>query len=380
MAFVHTLPRYGNALRSDTGADQWFVVDNGTVHLGLIEDGGAGSGRIFYLRGTGMDTATPHWDEELVDVVQNARLDFMQIVLNGNGIPTISYTTPDVSPAPSPAVLRQTTTASRKSPLAAAPARARLLNISTRAVVRTGDDIPIAGFIITGTAAKKVVVRAMGPSVPVNGHLDDPTLELYQQGNPTPIATNDNWQETQQAEIQATGLAPKDQREAVIVRTLAPGAYTAVVRGRNNSTGIGLTEVYDVSGDASSIVANLSTRGFVDTGDNAVIGGFIAGTPELAAMSVLVRGIGPSLKNALPSAMDNPTIEARDANGVLLGENDDWQQSSDAAQVKGVGLAPGNARESALLLPLVRPGNYTAILRGKSNTTGVGLVELYALP
>lgn len=380
MAFVHTLPRFGNALRSDTGADQWFVADNGTVHIGLIEDAGSGNGRIFYLRGSGVDTATPHWDEELVDEVGNVRLDFMQIVLNGNGIPTISYTTPDVSPAPSPAQPRQVTTASRNTPLGAAPARARLLNISTRASVKTGDDIPIAGFIITGTTPKQVVVRALGPSVPVPGHLDDTTLELYQQGNPTPIATNDNWRDTQATEIQNANLAPGDEREAAIVKTLAPGNYTAVMRGKNNTTGIGLVEVYDVSGDASSVLANLSTRGFVETGDNVVIGGFIAGPANLAAMSVVVRGIGPSLKGAVSSAMDDPTIEAHDANGVVLASNDDWQQSPDQQEIQATGLAPGNAAESALLLPLVRPGNYTAILKGKNGGTGVGVVELYALP
>lgn len=380
MAFVHTVPRYGNALRSDTGADQWFVVDNGTVHVAVIEDGGAGKGRIIYVRGTGVDTATPHWDEELVDVVGNERLDFMQLVVNGNGIPTISYTTPDVSPAPASPPLRQVTTASRKTALPAATTRARLLNISTRAVVKTGDNVPIAGFIVTGTAPKKVVVRAIGPSVPVSGHLEDPILELYQQGNATPIATNDNWKTTQQTEIEGAHLAPADSRESAIVRTLAPGSYTAVMRGKNNTTGVGLVEVYDVSGSASSVVANLSTRGRVETDDNVIIGGFIAGPEDTAATSVVVRGIGPSLKAVVPSALEDPMIEVRDANAALLAANDDWQQSGDVAEIQAVGLAPGNAKESALLLPLVRPGGYTAILRGKSGGVGVGLVELYDIP
>jgi len=384
MAFVHTLPRYGNALRSDTGADQFFVVDNGTIHVGLIEDGGAGKGRIFYLRGSGVDTATPHWDEELVDVVDNVRLDFMQIVLNGNGIPTISYTTPDVSPAPSPAPLRQVTTASRNTPLPVPSQRARLLNISTRANAKTGDNIPIAGFIITGITPKKVLVRAIGPSLqisgtPIPGRLDDPTLELYQQGNPTPIATNDNWKE-HQADIEATGIPPSDDRESAIVQTLVPGAYTAVLRGKNNTTGIAVVEAYDISGDASSTLANISTRGFVETADNVMIGGFIAGTPDLAATTVVARGIGPSLKNKVASALDDTTLEVRDGNGALLAVNDDWAQSPSATDIQTIGLAPANAAESAVLLPLVRPGNYTAILRGKNNTTGVGLVEVYNLP
>jgi hypothetical protein len=385
IAFVHTLPRYGNALRSDTGADQWFVVDNGTVHVGLLEDAGQGNARVFYLRGSGVDTATPHWDEELVDTVGNVRLDFMQIVLNGNGIPTISYTTPDVSPAPASPPPRQTTTASRSTALPLNAPRARLLNISTRADVKTGDDIPIAGFIVTGTAPKKVLVRAIGPSLqvngtPVDGRLDDPTLELYQQGNQTPIARSDDWKTDQQSDIEATGIPPANDRESAIVMTLAPGAYTAVIRGKNNSTGIALAEAYDVSGDGTSVVANLSTRGFVEADNNVMIGGFIAGPADLAPTTVVVRGLGPSLKSQVPSALDDTTLEVRNADGVLLDSNDDWQKSTGADDISAAGLAPANAAESAIYLPLVRPGGYTAILRGKDSSTGVGLVELYNLP
>jgi len=385
LAFVHKLPRYGNALRSDTGSDQFFVVDNGTIHVGLLEDGGGGKGRAFYVRGIGVDTATPHWDEELVDVVDNERLDFMQIVVNADGTPTLSYTTPDVSPAPSPAVQRQVTTASRKTALPLPTQRARLLNISTRANARTGDNIPIAGFIITGTAPKKVVLRAIGPSLqangaPLPGRLDDPILELYQQGNSTPLATNDDWKE-HEADIVATGIPPADDHESAIVQTLSPGAYTAVLRGKNGSTGIAVVEAYDISGDATSILANISTRGFVETGDNVMIGGFITGPANLAGTTIVARGIGPSLKaNGVASALDDTTLQVRDENGVLLAENDDWAQSTSAADVQSSGLAPSNPVESAVLLPLVRPGNYSAILRGKNNTTGVGLVEVYNLP
>jgi hypothetical protein len=317
-------------------------------------------------------------------VVDNVRLDFMQIVLNGNGIPTISYTTPDVSPAPSTPPLRQVTTASRNTTLPVPAQRARLLNISTRANAKTGDNVPIAGFIITGTAPKKILVRAIGPSLQVNGapvpgRLDDPTLELYQQGNPTPIATNDDWKE-HQAEIAATGISPTDDRESAFVQTLAPGAYTAVLRGKNNSTGIAVVEAYDVSGDATSILANISTRGFVETGDNVMIGGVIAGPANLAGTTVVARGIGPSLKTkGVASALDDTTLEVRDVNGVLLAENDDWAQSNSASDVQTTGLAPSSSAEAAVMLPLVRPGNYTAILRGKNNTTGVGLVEIYNL-
>ena len=215
---------------------------------------------------------------------------------------------------------------------------------------------------------------------PLAGRLDDPTLELYQAGNSTPIATNDNWKE-HEPEIVATGLAPSDDRESAIVQTLAPGAYTTVLRGKNNSTGIAVVEAYDVSGDANSILANISTRGFVDTGDNVMIGGFIAGPANLAGTTVVARGIGPSLKaKGVASSLDDTTLELRDVNGVLLAENDDWAQSNSASDIQNVGLAPGNPAESAVMLPLVRPGNYTAILRGKNNTAGVGLVEIYNLP
>jgi hypothetical protein len=282
-AFVHTLPRYGDAKRSDTGADLYFAVDNGTIHIGLLEDAGEGRGRVYYLRGTGVDTAQPIWDEELVDEIGNivvdgqgtpVRQDFMQIVLNGNGIPTLSYTTPDV-PGP-PVQQRDVTTASRNTPMPppAGPALpARLQNISTRARVQTDDNVLIGGFIINGSAPKKVIVRGIGPSLqasgaPFPGRLEDPVLELYQQGNATPIATNDNWRENE-ADVVATGLQPTNDSEAAIVRTLSPGAYTAIVSGQNRSSGVALAEVYEVGGTEEAKLLNLSTRGFVEAGDNA---------------------------------------------------------------------------------------------------------------
>lgn len=372
MAFVHTLPRFGNAGRSDAGADQFFVVDSGTIHIGLLEDAGEGNGRVYYLRGTGVDTATPAWAEELVDQVGNVRLDFVQIVVNGNGIPTISYTTPG----------KEVTTASRNAPMPIAAPPARLLNISTRARVMTDDNVLIGGFIITGATPKKVIVRAIGPSFgPVllgPNHLGDPTLELFRQGDPVPIASNDNWRENQ-AEVEATGLAPTDNAESALVRTLDPGAYTAIVRGKNRSTGIGVVEAYDL-GDANSRLANISSRGFVERADNVVIGGFIAGPATASATRVVVRGIGPSLKNQLPAALDDTTLELRDANAALLEANDDWQQSPGAAGVQSVGLAPTSAVESAILVPALLPGHYTAILSGKNGSSGIGVVEIFNVP
>ena len=379
-AFVHTMPRYGNALRADSGSDQYFVVDSGTIHIGLLEDAGGGAGRVYYLRGTGVDTAKPTWDEELVDEIAPesedtfVRLDFMQIVLNGNGIPTISYTTPGTG--------KQVTTASRNTPLAAQPGR--LQNISTRARVQTDDNVLIGGFIISGTEPKKVIVRGIGPSLQVNGapvagRLEDPVIELYQQGNSDPIATNDNWRDNE-AEVAPTGLQPSSDFEAAIVRTLSPGAYTAIVRGQNKSSGIALAEVYEVQGTDVAKLANLSTRGFVQTGDDVMIGGFIAGPEGRGPTGVVVRGLGPSLKNQLPAALNDPTLELYDGQGTLIEANDDWQQSSGAAQIQAASLAPADPAESAVLLPAATPGLYTAILRGKGDATGIGLVETYNIP
>ena len=332
-AFIHTLPRYGDALRADSGSDQYFVVDSGTIHIALLEDAGGGAGRVYYLRGTSVDTAEPIWDEELVDEIPPedpeaevyVRLDFMQIVLNGNGIPTISYTTPDEGD-----ISKEVTTASRNTPMPAVPGR--LQNISTRARVQTDDNVLIGGFIISGTEPKKIIVRGIGPSLQANGaafpgRLEDPVIELYQQGNSDPIASNDNWRDNE-AEIAATGLQPSSDLEAAIVRTLSPGAYTAIVRGQNRSSGVGLAEVYEVQGTDVSKLANLSTRGFVETGDNVMIGGFIAGPAERGPIGVVVRGVGPSLKNQLPAALTDTTLELRDGQGTVIETNDDWQQSS----------------------------------------------------
>ena len=371
------MPRYGNAGRTDPGADQYFVVDQGTIHIALMEDAGEGHGNVYYLRGTGVDTAKPIWQEELVDVVGSVRLDFIQIVLNGNNIPTISYTTPDEG-----TVSREVTTASRNTPLAGLPGR--LQNISTRARVQTDDNVLIGGFIINGATPKKVILRGIGPSLQANGapfpgRLEDPVIELYQQGNSEPIATNDNWRDNE-ADVTATGLQPTNDFESAIVRTLSPGAYTAIVRGQNRSSGVGLAEVYEIAGSEEAKLLNLSTRGFVETGDNVMIGGFITGPANRGPTGVVVRGIGPSLKNQLPTALNDTTLELRDGQGNLIEENDDWQQSAGAAQIQTAGLAPGSSAESAILLPAAAPGLYTAILRGKGDTSGIGLVETYNIP
>ena len=265
-------------------------------------------------------------------------------------------------------------------------APSQLLNISTRADVLTGDNVAIGGFIITGTKDKKVIVRAIGPSLtvaasptpaPLPGRLANPTLALHDQ-NQALIVSNDDWRETQETEIEATGLAPSDNFESAIVRTLAPGTYTAIMRGKNDTTGIGLVEIYDLSPNSDSQLANISTRGFVEAGDNVLIGGIILGPDNSSSANVIVRAIGPSMSvSGVAGPLQDPTLELHDGNGALITSNDDWADTQQS-EIEATGLAPTNNSESAILLPL-SPGMYTAIVRGANNTTGIGLVEIYNL-
>jgi subtilisin-like proprotein convertase family protein len=253
-----------------------------------------------------------------------------------------------------------------------------LANISTRMRVETGDNVLIGGFIVTGTQPKKVIVRAIGPSLPLAGKLSDPTLEL-RDANGALLRFNDDWRvgtgfPSQETEIIATGLAPTDNGESAIVATLpANGAsYTAIVRGFNDATGIGVVEAYDLDRAVDSKLANISTRGLVQTGDNVMIAGTIVqgGLPQ----RVIVRALGPSLP--LAGALADPTLELRDGNGALIASNDDW--SDDQAADIIATIPPTNSRESAIVA-ILPTGGYTAIVRGLDGTTGVALVEVYAL-
>ena len=256
------------------------------------------------------------------------------------------------------------------------------LNISTRLLVQTADNVGIGGFIINGTDPKKVILRAIGPSLTelgVPGALQDPTLELHDETGAM-IAFDDNWKDTQQSVIQATGLAPGDDRESAIVQTLAPATYTAIVLGSGGTSGVALVEAYDLDPGANSKLVNISTRGFVSTGDNVMIGGFIVrgglGVDGAGSEEVLVRAIGPSLtQRGVPNALQDPTLDLHDGNGAIIASNDNWKDTQQS-EIQATGLAPSDDRESAILATLVQ-GNYTVILRGKNNTTGVGLVEIY---
>jgi autotransporter-associated beta strand protein len=260
-------------------------------------------------------------------------------------------------------------------------------NISTRLAVGTGDNVPIGGIIIQGSVGKRVIIRAIGPELTqhgVPGALQDPTLELHDDSGAL-IGQNDNWRTTeiggvitsnQVAAIQATGLAPSDDRESAIIATLQPGNYTAIVRGNNNTMGIALVEAYDLDPGADSRLANASTRGFVQTSDNVMIGGFIFNQSGNA--TVLIRAIGPELiQHHVPNALQDPTLELHNGNGALIASNDNWRSDQEQA-IEATGLAPTNDRESAILVTLSE-GHYTAIVRGKNNSTGNALVEVYVL-
>ena len=258
-------------------------------------------------------------------------------------------------------------------------------NISTRLAVQTGENVLIGGFIITGTAPKQVLIRGIGPSLThfgVINALADPVLELHlPEGS---VVSNNNWkiddqtQQSQEAIIGATNAAPTDDLESAVLITLNPGAYTAILSGKNQATGIGLVEVYDFSLTARATLANISTRGFVNTGDNAMIGGFIVIPPERGNTTLLIRAIGPSLTAfGVNNALADPVLELHDSNGGTF-TNDNWQNDPNAALIP-TSLQPKDARESATYQTLP-PGAYTVIVRGANNTTGVGLIEVYALP
>ncbi len=257
-----------------------------------------------------------------------------------------------------------------------------LLNISTRTHVQADDKVLIAGFIITGTQRKTVIVRGIGPSMPVPGALSDPVIEVHGPSGEL-LATNDNWKDAAtRQQISDSGLAPTNDLESALWGTIDPGAYTVILTGHNGGTGVGSVEVYDLDQTVDSELANLSTRGFVDTGDNVMIGGLIVGGGSATGSArVIVRALGPSIP--VTGALANPTLELHDENGNAIAFNDDWKTrpdgSSQQAEIEATTIPPSNDLESALVRTL-SPGSYTAIVRGKNDTTGIGLVEFYRLP
>jgi len=277
-----------------------------------------------------------------------------------------------------------------------APVTANITNISTRALVQTGQNVMIGGFIVQGTGPKRVIIRAIGPELThfgITNPLADPTLELHNESGEL-IASNDDWQTTipggiittnQANEIQNSGHTPTVASESAIIANLQPGNYTAMVRGVNNTTGVALVEVYDVSPAASSSLGNISARAFVQTGENVMIGGFVV--QGSGPKRVIIRAIGPELTQyGITDALVNPRLELYNGTEALIASNDNWQTTilggvittNQVNAIQNSGYAPTRAAESAIIANL-QPGNYTALVRGVRNTTGVALVEVYDL-
>jgi hypothetical protein len=276
------------------------------------------------------------------------------------------------------------------------PSQSFLGNISTRAFVQTGADVMIGGFIIEGSGPKTVIVRAIGPELTrfgVPNALADPALDLHNNTGAL-IASNNNWQTTviggiltsnQVSAIQNSGHAPTQPSESAIIATLQPGNYTAIVRGVSNTTGVALVEVYDLSTDTASVLGNISTRSFVQTGNNVMIGGFII--EGSGPKTVIVRAIGPELTRfGVPNALADPILDLHNSTGALIASNNNWQTtviggiitSDQVSAIQNSGHVPTQPSESAIIATL-QPGNYTAIVRGVNNTVGVALVEMYDL-
>jgi hypothetical protein len=253
-----------------------------------------------------------------------------------------------------------------------APPAIRLANISTRLAVGSGDNVLIAGFIITGSQPKKVMIRALGPLLPVNENLADPTLELHDSSGAT-IAVNDNWRDTNEDGVKASTIPPANDYESSIVQSLQPGAYTAIVAGKGATTGVGLVEVYDLDANVDSKLANIATRGLVDQGDNVLIAGTIV--VGNGTTTVLFRALGPS--TSIPNRLEDPVLELHNGQGGVVATNDNWEDT-DKEGIEQTTVPPTNAKESAILHSLM-PGNYTAVVRGKNNTTGIAVIEAYQI-
>ena len=257
------------------------------------------------------------------------------------------------------------------------PAKPTILNLSTRLNVGTDENVLIGGFIITGSDTEEVVLRGIGPSLPLEGLLANPRIELHDSSGAL-IASNDDWMNgPDKDQIAALNLAPGNALEAALLADLAPGSYTTILAGANGDTGNALVELYATDASAAANPVNISTRGMVQTGDNVMIGGFILGGTE--TRHLLLRAIGPSLGAAgISNPLLDPTLELHDENGVLLSSNNNWRDTQES-EIAASGLAPNDDRESAIVMDLA-PSNYTAIVRGVNSTTGVALVEAYDIP
>jgi hypothetical protein len=358
----------------------------GDVAFGVQFTGGGNA--IYVAYQTGAPTPTPTTTPSATPTATATATPTAAPTVTPSATPTVTPTatataTPTATPTatstplptPSPTATPIPTPTPNPTPWA------RAINLSTRMNIQTGENVGIGGFILTGTTPRYVLLRAIGPSLGQSGvpnPLADPVMELHGAGGFVTI-TNDNWRDdpVQEAAIIATNIPPSNNLESAIFLPLSPGSYTAIVRGKNNSTGVGLIEVYDLTQLAEGKLANISTRALVGTGSDIVIAGFILGAGK-EDDGIIVRGIGPSLTTlGVGNALANPTLELRDGSGGLMIANDDWQDDAGmAAQLIAAGLAPANNLESGIAASLP-PGLYTVLLAGLNNGTGVGLVEVY---
>lgn len=394
-----TITSNGYNLSSDDGGGVLTATGdqiNTNPMLGPLQDNGGPTFTHDLLAGSpAIDAGNPKFtpppitDQRGYLRIFNDRIDIGSLEVQPMPTPSPTPTatvTATMSPTATPTITQTPTpTATPTATASPTPSPVQALNISTRLRVELGERVMIGGFIITGSAPKTIAVRGLGPSLAGSGISDvlvDPLLEL-RDGSGALLFQNDNWQDdpVQAALLIEVGLAPPNPNESGVVATLQPvSSYTAILAGKNNGTGTGLVEIYDVNQAANSQLGNISTRGFVQGGNNVMIGGFILGGSN-ASTSVAVRGIGPSLSQVgLNNLLTDPTLELRDSNGALLVFNDNWQDdATSAAQLTAHGLALQNSLESGIFTSL-SSGAFTAILAGNNGGTGIGLVEIYNVP
>jgi DNA-binding beta-propeller fold protein YncE len=341
-------------------------ADGGTL---IVENGGPVGGQSDFVQVSGNATLGGRLDLKTIgDYVPSAADTFSPLSYNAVSGSMTATSNAQVTVNPTGVQVAI-------NPALPGPSSGQPLNIATRLAIQGGDNVLIAGFIVTGPSGstKKVLIRGIGPSLAkfgVAGTISDPLLELHNPDGSTVV--NDNWKEAANAGEIPNGFAPSDDRESAIVATLSPGNYTAILKSAHGETGVVLAEVFDIGPGSAAKLANIATRGFVQTGDNVLIGGFVIGGTEPA--NVLVRAIAPSLVAFIPNVLAATTLELHDSNGSVI-SNEGWRNTQEQ-EIIATGLPPANNNESAILATLV-PGNYTAVVRGKNNTTGTAIVEAY---
>lgn len=343
----------------------------------------SGSGILTDQRGAGFSRSV-----DLSGVTNAANSD-------GTDIGAYEAQTAPPSPTPTPTATATATPAATATATATAaptatptPTPGLVGNVSTRLPVGIDENVLIEGFIVQGPtgSSKKIIVRAIGPSLIPFGITDalaNPTLEIHDSTNAI-VATNDDWKTTQQgglitsdqtSAITASQVAPSNDLESAIIGDLAPGSYTAVVRGLGNTTGTGVVDAYDLSAASPAKLANIATRGLIQPGDKLMIAGFII---QNGSVNAVIRAIGPSLiAFGIANALPDTTLQLRDQNGNIVLENDDWQ-TSQKQELESIGLQPTHDLEAAVVTTL-QPGQYTAQVRGKGNASGIGVVQVYFL-